>query len=147
MGQLDRLNIGHNPESFPLSREQDIRNNKLLHCIWPPCILMFVFVPRLLDVCAKTAGCFNNKASNYHWEQMPSILKDTSAMGSAKGHSTDDMSPFVERILTAISPGSGSIEETPSLVDTSKAIGLSKSTTRQKLKVTILKQNSLVGHY
>jgi hypothetical protein len=59
-------------------------------------------------VCAKTAGFFNIEASNYHWEQMRSILKDASATGSAKGHSTDDKSLFVEWILTTIAPGSSS---------------------------------------
>jgi hypothetical protein len=83
---------------------------------------------------AKTAGFFNNEASNYHWEQMRSILKDASATGPAEGRSTDDKSLFVETILTAIAPGSGSTEQTPSLVDTSKAmiivkLSLSKSTT------------------
>jgi hypothetical protein len=95
---------------------------------------------------AKTAGFLNNKASNYHWEQMRSILKDASATGSAEGRSTDDKSLFVETILTAIAPDSGSIEQTPSLVDTSKAIGLSKSTTRRKLKVATAKRNSLLAN-
>jgi hypothetical protein len=77
---------------------------------------------------------------------MHSILKDASATGSAKGRSTDDKSLFVETILTAIAPGSDSTEQIPSLVDTSNAIGLSKSTTRRKLKVATAKRNSLVAN-
>jgi hypothetical protein len=39
----------------------------------------------------------------------------------------DDKSLFVETALTVIAPpGSSSIEQAPSLLDTSKAIGLSK---------------------
>jgi hypothetical protein len=97
-------------------------------------------------VCAKTAEFFNNEASNYHWEQMRSILKDASATGPAKGRSTDDESLFVETILTAIASGSGSTEQIPSLVDTSNTIGLSKSTTRRKLKVATAKRNLLVAN-
>jgi hypothetical protein len=75
------------------------------------------------------------------------ILKDASTTGSAKGCSTcGDKALFVETILTAIAPGSGSTEQTPSLVDTSKTIGLSKSTTRGKLKVATAKRNSLVAN-
>jgi hypothetical protein len=95
---------------------------------------------------AKTAGIFNNKASNYHWEQIRSILKDASATWLSKSPTTDNKSLFVETILTAIVPDSGSIQRTPSLVNMSKAIGLSSSTTRQKLKVSSAKQNSLVAN-
>jgi hypothetical protein len=85
--------------------------------------------PNVCD-CAKIAVILNNKASNYQWEQMRSILKDASAVGLAKGRSTDDKSLIVEMILMAIALDSDSIEQTSSLVDISEAIGLSKSTTR-----------------
>jgi hypothetical protein len=57
--------------------------------------------------CAKTAGFFNNEVSDYHMEQIHSILKEASATGSAKGRTTDDKSLFVKTILTAIALDSG----------------------------------------
>jgi hypothetical protein len=73
-----------------------------------------------VPVHTKTAGFSNNKASNYHWEQICLILKEASATGLAKGGINDAKPLFVKTILTAIAPDSGSNEQMPSLVDTSK---------------------------
>lgn len=106
-----------------------------------------------LRAVAKTAGfCFPDSetkaasTASFHLEQLRKIVKDVSTTASTKGRTNDDKAAFLENIITALAPDGTSAAETPSILSTSKLLGLSRSTTRRKLATASKKRKLLLAN-
>lgn len=96
---------------------------------------------------AKTAGFLGSKLDKteaYHWHQIRAIVKEASSTATKSGRVNADKSLFLENLLTAIAPDSTTDTVTPSITNTSKALGIPMSTVGQKLKAASKKRDSLI---